>query len=545
MQIRTLLPDGAALTCEKVAFEAGHVVISVTSKSPMATCPRCGRSSSRVHSTYFRCLADLPWHGMQVVVKWRSRRFFCTTSDCSQRIFTERLPHVGRPYARKTERLAVVMQCVGFACGGENGSRLADRLGMPTSPDMLLRLLRRWEEREPSPPKVIGIDDWAFRRGVRYGTIVCDLERRRPIDLLPERSAEAVESWLMTHPSVEVISRDRGEPYVKGATAGAPTAVQVVDRWHLLKNLREALTRLADRHAASILKAVQSVPSLGGKARTTIAVPESSIAAVPVPPMQPSENPSPRRAKRLALYERVMDLSRQGISQRAIARRLRMDRGTVRRFVAAPGFPERLHTGAHRRSSVVPFIDYLRARWSEGCHNAIQLTAELGTRGFNGSYHSVRRFVASWRTLDKSAAGRLPERQDIRPSSNRVAWLWLRAPTERTRWESQFVRSLEEQCPDVSATTTIAREFLEMIRERKAASLDGWIERARAPGNAIELKRFVSGLVSDIEAVRAALKLPWSNGQTEGQINRLKLVKRQMYGRANFDLLRKRFLYVG
>jgi len=416
---------------------------------------------------------------------------------------------------------------------------------MPTSPDTLLRIIRRSEQPPPSTPKVIGIDDWAFRRGVRYGTIVCDLERRRPIDLLPERSAEAVESWLVAHPSVEVISRDRGELYVKGATAGAPTAVQVVDRWHLPKNLREALARLADRHAASILKAAESLPSLCCEAKTTLPVLESATSVVPTPPVHHGANKSQSRAKRLALYERVIDLSRQGVSQREIARRLGIDRGTVRRFGAAPGFPECRYNNPHRCRTIDRFIEYLRVRWSEGCHNAVQLTTELKTHGFEGSYYPVRRLVAAWRTGENSKSGRLPEHQKIRPSSNRVAWLWIRSPEERTRWETQFVRALEQQCPDVSAATTIAREFVEMIRERKVAFLNGWIDRARSSGIAIELRRFANGLVSDINAVRAALELPWSNGQTEGQINRLKLVKRQMYGRANFDLLRKRFLYVG
>ena len=392
---------------------------------------------------------------------------------------------------------------------------------------------------------MIGIDDWAFRRGVRYGTIVCDLERRRPIDLLPERSIEAVESWLVAHPSVQVISRDRGDPYVKGAAAGAPNAVQVADRWHLLKNLREALIRLADRHAASILKAVESFPSLPSEPSTTPPVPESPASAFAAPPPERSENKSQSRAKRLALFERVMDLSHQGLSQRAIAHRLGIDRGTVRRFVAAPRFPERCYNHPHRCRTIDRFIDYLRVRWSEGCHNAVSLAAELKSRGFEGSYYPVRRLVAAWRIGENFIPGRLPEGRETRPSSNRMAWLWLRSPEERTRWETLLVRALEEQCPDVRAATSIAREFVEMVREQKGALLDSWIDRARSSGMAIELRRFANGLNSDIKAVKAALELPWSNGQTEGQVNRLKLVKRQMYGRANFDLLRKRFLYAG
>ncbi|HXY35069.1 MAG TPA: ISL3 family transposase [Planctomycetaceae bacterium] len=545
MQIRTLLPDGAALTCETVTLGDRQILVKVSSSLPMGACPQCGLPSTRVHSHYVRRLSDLPWHGAHVTVQWRSRRFFCTTPNCPQHIFTERLPHVARPYSRKTERLLVAIRSVGFACGGENGSRLAERLGMPTSPDTILRIIRGSDQARVPAPKVIGIDDWAFRRGVRYGTIVCDLERRRPIDLLPERSADAVESWLLAHPSVEVISRDRGELYVKGATAGAPSAVQVVDRWHLLKNLREALARLADRHAAPIRKAVRDVAEASNESRPTSLLRDSPTSAVPSSPISYAENISQSRLKRLALYERVRDLSRQGLSQRSIARRLGIDRGTVARFVKASEFPERRHNHPHRCRAIDRFIEYLRVRWSEGCYNAIQLTGELKARGFIGSYHSVRRFVAAWRTPVNAAPGTLPEPRDVRPSANRVAWLWMRSSEQRTEWEAQFLRALENECPDVSDATTIAGEFRQMIHERRADLLDGWIDRARSSRIAIELRRFANGLVSDINAVRAALELPWSNGQTEGQVNRLKLIKRQMYGRAKFDLLRKRFLYVG
>jgi len=240
-----------------------------------------------------------------------------------------------------------------------------------------------------------------------------------------------------------------------------------------------------------------------------------------------------------------MDLSHQGVSYRSIARRLGIDRGTVRRFVTAPEFPERRHNHPHRCRAIDRFIEYLRVRWSEGCHNAVSLTAELEAHGFKGSYYPVRRLVAAWRTGENSMPGRLPERQETRLSSNRVAWLWMRSSEDRTTWETQFVEALDAQCPEVKAATAIAREFVEIVRRHKAALLDDWIVRARSSEIAIDLRRFAAGLVSDSKAVRAALELPWSNGQTEGQVNRLKLVKRQMYGRANFDLLRKRFLCVG
>lgn len=547
MLLRPLLPDHRSLACEEVRLIDDSVAIFISSTSPTSRCPQCCQSSGRVHSRYERELADLPWQGLPVHIHWRSRKFFCDNPFCAQRIFTERLPAVAESYGRKTCRMATVLFAIGFACGGEGGARLVERLGMSASPDSILRAIRRGVLPEAKTPRVLGVDDWAFRRGQRYGTILCDLERHRPVDLLPERSSEALADWLKAHPGVEIVSRDRGDYYIKGATTGAPDAVQVTDRWHLLKNLREALVRVVDRHCQQVETA----------ARAAAATVETA------PPDSPDENTlsdgsstpasitgaeqlkQQRRSRRLDRYRRVVELHAQGVARREIARQLGMHRSTVRRFLTAGCFPERAQRWYPRDTD--PFVDYLCRRWEEGCHNAAQLTEELKQHGFAGSYDMVRRRVASWRTLSqgsspKKGSAKAPSPRPKRPSSNRVAWLLLKPKSELAPKEQALLESLAEHCSPLENAAAVAQEFWEMVRQRKAQALDDWIARASASEGAVELRRFAEGLKDDLAAVRAALSLPWSNGQTEGQVNRLKLIKRQMFGRANFDLLRQRVL---
>ena len=197
-----------------------NVTIIAVPKPSQSACPLCGGVSGQVHSHYLRTLADLPWQGRAVSIQVRARRFRCMHVGCPRRIFTERLPAVAPPRARRTARLGSIQRQIGFALGGEPGSRLAAQLSMPLSGDTLLRLIRKAELEPHPPPRVAGIDDWSWRRGQRYGTIICDLERRRVIDILPERSTEAVATWLRQHPGVEVIARDRAGVYAEGARQG-------------------------------------------------------------------------------------------------------------------------------------------------------------------------------------------------------------------------------------------------------------------------------------------------------------------------------------
>jgi transposase len=547
MLVPELLPSARALELTGLKIASGLITIEVASIQASGACPACGEVSSRVHSRYMRKLIDLPWHGKQVQIRWRSRRLFCDVATCPRRIFTERVPDVAAPHARATSRMTQALRAIGIACGGEGGARLGKRLGMLASPDRVLRVIRRTPLEPQSTPRVLGVDDFAFRRGHRYGTILCDLEQHRAVDLLPERSSESFRDWLQSHPGIEVISRDRGDYYIKGAEEGAPTAAQVADRWHLLKNLREALTKATDRCSPQIVAAARALWREQQDIQTT-----TTAGAEPV------ENPAKnghvqqlkqaRRARRLQRYEQVLELHRQKLSNREIARRLGMYRDTVRRYLQAGTFPER----AARRypGSTIPFGQYLQRRWHEGCRNAAQLTRELQQEGFKGSYYMVKRFVAHWRQPEPNGGqnvGQLPSARSLfqRPSSNRIAWLLMYPPSDPDNKNQMLLERIRADCPTLAAAADLATQFVSLLKERNASALDVWVDRARSESSAPDLRRFAEGLKADWAAVKAAFSLPWSNGQTEGHVNRLKLIKRQMFGRAKFDLLRLRFLNAG
>ena len=294
MDADTLNLPGTGLTIVDIATTPNLLLVRIAATAASASCPRCGRVSDRVHSRYTRTIADLPAHDRPVALRLVVRLFRCPTPGCPRAIFCERLPALATPHARATDRLTDIHRLVGLALGGEPGSRLSDHLDIPTSPDTLLRRVKDVEDDPAPPPRFVGIDDWAWSKGRRYGTIVVDLERGRVIDLLPGRDAQAVERWLAAHPGVELITRDRWSEYARAATAAAPGARQVADRWHLLKNLREAIERLFERQSGLIAQALKGAESAseavaepiatdGDEGRTGIAVPDAPRTRRPGP----------------------------------------------------------------------------------------------------------------------------------------------------------------------------------------------------------------------------------------------------------------------
>jgi transposase len=477
-----------------------------------------------------RHLADLPWHGIPVYVELQSRRFFCTTPGCSRRIFTERLPQTAPSHGRCTQRLSATHRKIAHALGGRAGADLAAALGLAASGDTLLRRLTVREEGAPvAMPRCLGVDEWAWRKGRKhYGTLLCDLERGSVVDLLPERSVESLAAWLVAHPGVEVVSRDRSPLYAEGARQGAPDAVQVADRFHLLRNLSHALQKILEREHGRLRRAAREVAR-----RAAPLSPPADPA--PRPPRATEQRKQQNRARRHALYDEVVELRRAGLSHVAIARRVGRSRKTVLRWLAHGAFPERKER-APRQRLLDPFLPYLRQRWSEGVTNASLLFREIRSQGYTGtSYSLLRDQVAGWRRPGWSASA---DAARALGSVRQNAWILVLPEEKRTPEQRAYLEQLEELWPEVRELEQRATAFLRLFEAHDGAALEPWI-RAAEP---TPLGAFARGLRSDLEAVRAAIVLPWSNGPTEGHINRLKMLKRQMYGRAGFALLRARVL---
>jgi transposase len=526
-----ITPQGLELAAEPTADDA--------------CCPACGHRCTRVHTRHRRVVRDLPACGRPVILNLHLRRFFCDLSDCPRRTFVERIPGVARSHARRSLRLTAALQEIVFAAGGEAGSRLAMELGMPSSGDTLLRLIRHVDSSPAdAAPRVLGVDDWAMRRGQVYGTILCDLERHQPIDLLPQRSANVLADWLRLHPGVEIISRDRGGEYARGAAEGAPDAVQVADRWHLLHNLTDALQRAVDRRSALLGEAAKEVT-----AATAVQPPADSTdpPADSPPRLTPTDQQKQqRRQRRLHRYQQVHELMRQGMTLRQIARELKLDRCTVRRFASCDQLAERA-APAPRPTPIDRFIPHLRQRWEQGCNNVTALWKQIQAQGFTGSIYMVRRQVRQW----PRAAGRVSSTGPKpaaavpikRPSARRIAWLAMGHVRNPTAEDRQVLAVIYRRWPELQETIALCQEFADLLKRREVAALEAWAELAEASGILPEVRRFAENLRQDWAAVVEAVRLPWSQGQVEGQINRLKLLKRQMYGRAGFALLRQRVLH--
>ncbi len=469
-------------------------------------------------------------------------------------------------------RLTEVLQLLGGLVGGEAGSRLLVALGLyrgnhitpVASPDTLLRAIRRapLASSPPVTPRVLSVDDFAFRRGMRFGTLLVDLERRRLVDLLPDRSAATFAQWRRAHPGVEVMCRDRGGAYAEGGRQGAPQATQVADRFHLLRNLFESLDRLLIRHQPPLTHVAAEVA-----AAATAALPVSAAAAPPALQEQcPAAPPPPaprrraprherasavRRARRLARYEAVMEAHRAGLPLQAIAQRVGIARNTVRRFLRSPGYPDPA-LRRRRWRKMTPFEGYLRERWDAGEQNTATLFRELQAQGYTGAASTLREHLAAWRSVPWRP-GRRPVALTGQPappptrtfSARQTRWLLMGASrgdhAGMDAVASSYVAALVARSPSLRQAQVLVTAFFGFVRDRDASCLGRWLGDVQRSAIG-ELIRFADGIRRDDAAVAAALGTEWSQGQTEGQVNRLKLIKRQMYGRACFDLLRQRVL---
>jgi transposase len=529
----------------------GKLLVEATAVRSTVACPDCYQFSARIHSWYMRTPRDLPVSDHHVQLLLHVRRFFCDTPSCPRRTFAERLPDLVPFHAQRTQRFSRSLEVLGFALGGRAAVRVASKLRFKTSRNTLLRIVQHAELPPHPVPRVLGVDDVAFRKGHTYGTILVDLEQHRPVDLLPDRDAELLATWLQAHPGVEIVSRDRSPEYARGIRSGAPDAIQVADRFHLLLNLREALERVLDRRYSQLRASVvmpssrssdtllDTAPVLRRRQRST----------------QDEAARTARRERRLARYQEVITRYEQGASMREIADAMHLSRWQVQRFVKASTFPEQ--APRRRRARIlIPFTAVLEEQWAAGERNAMAIWRSLQQQGYTGSAQTIRRWVQARRqepaprtrpeyratyTVAPEAVPRQAAAAQPLPAPRQLVWLLIGDMEKLNAEETHILEQLRKE-PIVEQAYTLGQQFLQIVRQRQHDAFDGWLAACQTSGIP-DLQGFAAGLKQDEAAVRAALRLEWSNGQVEGQNTRLKMLKRQMYGRAGFALLRKRILH--
>jgi transposase len=499
--IKLLLPQLSSLLIDEVVEQGSVLLVRARTPTVAVACPRCDQPAERVHAYHVRRLADLPAAGRGVIVELRVRRLVCQTVGCPRRTFREQVPALAHQWARRTRQLTALIADLAVVVAGRAGAAVLSRLGVRVSRTTVLRVLMSMPAPAGPAPAVLSVDDFALRRGRRYATLLIDAVTHRRIDVLPDRKAATLAAWLREHPGVGVVCRDGSAAYAEAVRDGAPQAVQVSDRWHLWHNLAKAVEKTVIAHSRCWHT---------GPARQSRALDERT------------------RARHAAVHA-LLD---QGVGLLECARRLGWALNTVKRYARATTAEDLQRPPKYRQTLVDPYRDHLRHRLTVEPNVAVtRLLAEIRERGYTGSANLLVRYLNQGR----AEAERTP------PSPRRlVSWLMTR-PDKLPTHHSSHLDDLIAACPQLTALAERVREFAAILTARRGQDLNAWMTIVEAD-DLPALHAFVHGLRMDLPAVVAGLTLPYSNGPMEGANTKVKFLKRQMYGRAGFALLRQRIL---
>ena len=530
-----LFPQLAGLKVYRIEDTGDAVVISASCVPSPECCPACGSPSARVHGGYSRTVADGAAGGRPVLIILRVLRFLCLDPSCPKATFAMQADGLTSRYCRRSVPLTGMLTGFGLELAGRAGARLAARLGIAVHSSTILRLIAALPEREAATaPEILGIDDFALRKGHVYGTVLVNMDTGDVVDMLPDREAATVEAWLKAHPGAAVICRDRAGAYAEAASAGAPDAIQVADRWHMWHNLAEYANKAVTRHRGCLLTAGHRAEAGEEEAGTG---PEPSGTVPPDAFQDEGGRERPLAARTRARYADIRARLDAGHSQAEISRATGLARPTVRRFARA-GSAEELLGGTARGSRLDEFKPYLCRRWNEGARDATALHAELQKRGWTGSARTVRRYLAQFRE-----PGTAPSAPPAVPKARQITRLLLTRPDHLEPGEQEQPAAIRAGCPHIDALAGHITAFAEMMDGLTGAEhLDPWLAAVEAADGQPELRSYATGIRIDKEAVLNGLTLPCSSGRVEGIVNKVKAVKRQMYGRASFTLLRKRII---
>jgi transposase len=542
--LAVLFPHLAGLRVHRVEDVGDAVMIVASCRADSACCPRCGQESARVHGGYARMVADGAAGGRPVLIVLQVRRFRCRNPQCPAVTFAEQAGGLSERYRRRSIPLLAMLAGFGLELAGRAAARLAGTLGIAVHPATVLRLVAAAPEPEvTAAPEVLGVDDFALAKGYVYGTVLVDMRTGDVVDLLPDREAATLEAWLKAHPGARVICRDRAGNYAEGARDGAPDAIQVADRWHLWHNLAEYAQKTVAGHRGCLKDQPGGDPD-GDDA------PGAAGAVEQEPPGQPEGGQvapdgfldACGRERRLVRrtrerYAEIRGRLDAGESLSAISRATGLDRKTVQRFARAGSIDELLARATSRESKLDAFTPYLHQRWNEGVTDAAALHAELQQRGWAGSEQTVRRYVRPFRQALAAPGPALAV-----PKTRQITRWLLTRPDRLQADEQAQLQAIRARCSHIDALAAHVAAFADMMTARTGSrDLETWLAAVEADDQA-GLRSFAAGIRNDMQAVINGLTLHWNSGRVEGTVNKIKMLKRQMYGRAGFDLLRKRVI---
>lgn len=502
-----LLPHLAGVAIEDIRAEGGGVRITASAAARSGQCPGCGMHSQRVHDRYRRRLADVAIGGRATTINLSVRRFRCEQPSCPRRTFVEQVDGLTFRHGRRSQLQQAMLISIGRCLAGRADARFAALLHCTVSPNTLLNRVRRLPAEPPErSPRVLGVDDFALKRGHVYGTVLIDIETGRVVDVLPDRTADTFTAWLEEHPGAEIVCRDRASAYAEAIRTAAPDAVQIADRFHLWQNLCKAVEKCVVAHRSCLAPAE-----------------DADHADLAERPPEPSAIEGKRAANTRRNFAAVHEMYDKGVAIEVIAKTLRMDRKTVRKYAHATAVEDLLSPPRLSQRMLQPWAEYLNMRWQEGCTDSGRLFREIQERGCRGSSRSVRRWLEPLRSAESPTLKRSEA-----PTVRQVTGWLTRYPYNLSSGQQLRLKRIVAACPELADLRRHIAAFAAMMK-----NLDG-----RLP----PLRGFARNLRKDLAAVTAGLTLPYSSGMVEGHVNRVKYLKRQGYGRANFDLLRRRIL---
>lgn len=519
--------------------------ISASIRSSRSRCPLCGKYSNRVHDYYFRTISDLPIFQSRTIILLKTRKFKCVNKHCQRKVFSEQIPAILR-YSRRTERAEKLLDTISIELTGRLGSILSKQLNLYVSSSTITRIAHNLPLPDIVRPKVLGVDDWAYRKGVSYGTVLIDMETSRPIDLLPSRDGKVLKDWLLNNYDVKIVSRDRASSYAAAIVEACPSAIQIADRFHLLMNLSDAL----DTYFKSISRRIKSL--IASRATDFLELPEEKPANIKEKikedqiVLTAQEAIDAKVDQRMDIFLKVKELQANGTPIKRIATELRMSRNTVKSYFKQESLSPRKSS---RSTNIEVFTDLIIARLGRNGHKLMDIFKEIKMLGYTGGrtqgcYHIKR--IKEYHEIKTPGYKEIaqPKIPYLKPLSSRklAKYISCNLMDIKDHHERFYLQTLLDNITEIKVVRKLAQIFKTMLA-RRCGNIKRWIDFVKHSKYKLAgLKSFARGLLTDIDAVENGIKMSWSNGAVEGHVNRIKSIKRQMYGRASFELLRRKVI---